>query len=61
VELENTRHGNLAVCMRCRERGHPPGVCPNTVTSERCGKEGHMARVCSEKMPWKFISPFFGL
>lgn len=41
--------------------GHIASVCPSPVMCSRCHKEGHVARVCLTKMPWEFISPFYGL
>ena len=48
-------------CPRCGKVGHIASVCPSLVVCSRCHKEGHVARVCLTKMPWEFISPFYGL
>lgn len=48
-------------CPRCGKVGHTANYCQNPVICTRCKKEGHVSRVCMTKMPWEFISPFYGL
>jgi hypothetical protein len=48
-------------CPRCGKVGHFANECSNPIICSRCNKEGHVARVCMAKMPWEYISPFYGL
>lgn len=55
----NQNHAAPGICTRCGKLGHLPDAYHDLIKCERCDKEGHVARVCYEKMPWDFISPFF--
>lgn len=51
----------VVICNKCGRPGQSPEECPCPITCERCGQEGHVARVFSEKKAWDNLAPFCGL
>ena len=48
-------------CEKCGRFGHKSEDCFKPVICPRCKQEGHLARVCTEVMPWEFVAPYYGI